>query len=530
MREGSAGRSNRVTLRDCANVVWRWKWVVVAVALLCTLGSFFYSWQQTPQYRATAQLAYEQSIDLANPLTSGTYTDPQQRNDQIQSVETIVSNPVVSRGASDILAGGGVSSGAPYQISTELGPVTSTGDVGSVVSISAESPSAPQAARAANAYAQAFIYWRKVGQREQVTNGALVIADKLRAYKSATSRATSDYILLRQRLNDLEILAAAVTGNFQIVVPATVPRTPVAPRPIRSAMLGLGAGLLAGIGLAFVLQQTSTRVQSGGEVAQVLELPVIGAIPKLPTRTGAKDRLTALGDAGGGAVEAFRLLRSNLDYLSADQVSTLLVTSCLRGEGKTTTACNLAITLAMGGKSVILMDGDLRRPKIHDFFGLPNDIGVVDTILGQAKLFGAVQVLQLAKLEERRQGSHDLDSNPEMAAIEGRLGIVTSGSRARNPGELVASPRFGSLIHEATSQGADFVIVDSPPLLEVSDAAAMASCVDGLVMVVDVDSATRPTLREARALLAPLPCRKVGAVLTKSKHGSRGHFDYSYGS
>jgi Mrp family chromosome partitioning ATPase len=293
-------------------------------------------------------------------------------------------------------------------------------------------------------------------------------------------------------------------------------------------VLGFLVGLFLGIVAAFVTAQFDVRVRTYREVVGLLGLSLLGRIPRLP-RTGSRnDELAALFDPSGTFSEAMRVMRANLDWSNIDgHLRTLLVSSCLKGEGKTLAVCNLAVTLARGGKNVVVIDADLRSPRVHRVFNMTNVVGLSSVALGTAKLddalrrfdeSGEVRVRTAAKLQVPASG---------LARWEGSLRILTSGPLPPNPGEVVASRRVQAVLAAVSELEADYVLVDVPPLLGFGDAGALAASVDGLIMVVNVKKARRPVLEEGREVLESLPCRKVGLVVTGEKIEDSHYANYS---
>ena len=179
-------------------------------------------------------------------------------------------------------------------------------------------------------------------------------------------------------------------------------------------------------------------------------------------------------------------------------------------------ACNLAVTMAMAGKRIVLVDGDLRLPRVHEYFAMPNEIGLSSIIAGTSTLADALRPYDLPTAS--RDGQDELQQQADRRLKTARrLVVLTSGPQVPDPGELVASDRFGSIIHELQMTNVDYVIIDSPALLEVGDAAAMAARVEGLLVVTSLDKARRPVLEEAHDVLSHLPCRKLGIVMTAAR-------------
>ena len=522
MPESPWSESDILPLREYPRVIWRWKWLVALVVVASMAGAYLYSWRQAPSYRATTQLSYRQPLDVSNPL-AGPSVGLDERQLALENVGNIAANPSVVRRAEAILGG---PPAHPYEVTVELQGGTATSTFNNVAALSVVSADSAESADVANAYAQAVIEWSRDQQLAQLDQARRVTEGALKAFSSAASRRSPEYSLLLQRREDLRLLASAVNGEYQVIVPASAPSAPFSPRPKLAAAIGLIVGLMAGIGLALIAEMFSTSLRGRRDVSRALDLPVVGVIPDVPDRYQEPGSLVTLSQPDGRAAEALRMLRSNLDHFNADEISPLLVTSCVAGEGKSTTVCNLAVTLAMAGKRVIVVDGDLRKPSVHERFGIPNHIGVTSVLAGEVELVNALRPIDVPSPFLRYHGRNgsEPDSGPSPAAP--RLLVLTAGPRSADPGEVVANNAFGAMIEDLKKSDADVVIIDSPALLEVGDAATMAAQVEGLIMVVDIHKVRRPALREAGFLLPTLPCRKLGAVMVKAKLGRSGYYTY----
>jgi Mrp family chromosome partitioning ATPase len=364
----------------------------------------------------------------------------------------------------------------------------------------------------ANAFAAAFIASRKLREQGQLRLAEAVVTTKLRA----SSKTSPDYAILGQQLRDLQIAEATVTGDYYVLAAATPPESPSSPRPRRDAAAALALSLFTGIVLAFMFEQFNTRLRSHREVAEALRLPVVGRIPRISRRSLRSGALVAIHEPDSPAAESFRVLRNNMDYLSVDDdVSTILVTSCTSGDGKSVTVSNLALTLAMGGLKVVAVDADLRRPRLHEYFDLPNTQGLSTLVAGKAELANVLQPVVLP-LPAPRTGSGDSGTDePDEKARRSKLYVLTSGPLPPNPGEILASRRFGAILHELGNSTVDIVLVDSPDCMSVGDAAAIAAKVDGTFMLVSMSSITRPVLADAGEFLERLPCRKLGIIAVR---------------
>lgn len=494
------------SIRDYAHVVWRRKWVVAACVLVLVALAIGYSLTRTPLYEASAQLAYETQLDVANPLAIGGYVDPTQRQSQLDSVVSMVASPELIDRANSLL--GSAAAAADYSVSAQA--VTAPGQTTSnVVSITAVGPDPRIAARVANKYAEAVMELRRELQVEQVKKAEQVVRDKLDTYQSATARLSADYVTLQQRLSDLQILEATATGNFRLIIPAVAPDQPFSPRPVRNALMGAILGLVVGIGIALILEQFDTRVRTEEAAASILGLSLLGQIHKRSPRAARDEPLVVLGEPRSPEAEAYRKLRGNLEFSNVDgDLKSMLFTSSLQHEGKSLTACNLALSLSTLGQRVVLVDADLRLPQAHHYLGLRNAVGVSTVLTGRTPVAMAVQ--------KRPTGPslYTFEEGPGRVRTEADnvLHVLTSGPVPPNPGEIVASRSFAHLIEELESDF-DTVIIDGPAMLAVGDCAAIAPRVDGIVFVVDLARVRRPILVTAAAELERMPCRKVGLVV-----------------
>lgn len=379
-----------------------------------------------------------------------------------------------------------------------------------------------QAAALANAYALAFVERRKDRQKEQIKEGEAALQKRL----AATPTGTTEYYYLQQTLGGLAISYSTVTGDFTLVTPATAPTAPFAPRPVRSAVLGFGVGLLAGVGLVFLLEQLNTRLRDYREVAEILHIPILGRIPTIPKKYFKEHGLAVVDHPGSRTAEAFRMLRGSLEFVNIDEdVRSLLVTSCHQGEGKSLTVANLAATLALAGKRVIVIDGDLRRPQLHHYFDLVNATGLSTVLSGQDALDHALQKVVIEPVASN-DGNGSSGETPGGTA-RGVLGVLAAGPETPAPGETIASKKFASLM-ELMKSRADVVLVDSPAIMAVGDAGALATTVDGMLLLVNLQSIRKPLLAEVRDVIEPMPCRKVGIVVVREKPQSAESYRYAY--
>lgn len=510
--------SERTILRDYLAVVARHRRAVILVTLVVTAVFLGASLYQPKVYEAQARLIYEQQLDVANPLTGQSYADPNLRTTELTAVGAVIESPTLEQRAETIIGEEGMPTSG-YEVRARVASDDAgTSSQSSVVDVLARSEEAGLARAAAQAYADAFVEWRQERVRNQIEAAEEAVRAEMKDYPEA-AKESSDYVILQQRLRDLQILGATATGNFRVLVPATAPDTPIEPRPVRAALIGFCIGLLAGTGLAFLLEQFDTRVQNDTDIARLLRLPILARIPRISKRLLDQSALVTLTEPDGSSAEAFRMLRTNLSFMSVDgDVRSVLLTSCLQGEGKSVTIANLAVTLALGGKRVLVVDADLRRPRMHSYFGLPNEKGVSTVVSGQTQLSESLQAVPVVTTPaSSAPGGFEKWAMGDGGDVT-RLYVLTSGPAAPNPGEIVSSKRFGQLL-DALSPQADIVLVDSPAMLAVGDTPALGDKVDGLLFLVEPDVVRKQQLAQAREQLDKLPCTLLGLIVARRKAG-----------
>lgn len=325
-----------------------------------------------------------------------------------------------------------------------------------------------------------------------------------------TSKLTNDQIRLTMLLRsaeDFRMAMARYTDYISVFSPANLPTAPIRPRTIMNTLLGTVVGAMLGVGAVFLLEYLDDTVKSPDDIKQNLPVGVLGMVPLLDETDDQTSSLIVNDSPLHPVAEAFRNLRTSIRFSGVDEpVRTLLVTSPEPSSGKTFTAANLAVAIAQGGQTVVMVDADLRRPMLHRLFGLPKEPGLTSVLL---------------RPEER-------DTVLRQTGIKG-LQIITSGSRAPNPAELLASNRFRDLI-SSLAEEADAVIIDSPPVLAVTDAAVLSTLADGTLLIVDCGETRKPAAAEAVQRLTDVGGRVLGVVLNRMTRsaGTYYYYDYSY--
>lgn len=287
------------------------------------------------------------------------------------------------------------------------------------------------------------------------------------------------------------------------LAPARVPAFTSTPNVPRNLALGLLLGLLLGFGMALLRSFLDTKVRTEQDIRNLTDSSILGVIAfddKVPTHP-----VILRDDPRGPPAEAIRRLRTNLQFIDvAERSRSIVISSSVSGEGKTTTAINLAVSLADAGSRVLLMDADLRRPSIAEYLGLEGGTGLTTVLIGKATVADVAQPWETTSLD-----------------------ILPAGQLPPNPSELLGSKAMRSLLDQVTSMY-DIVLIDSPPLLPVTDAAVIGRQVGGLLVVAGVDRIHRPQFRETMESLDTAGCHVVGVVINKIARGDVGAYGYGY--
>jgi len=337
--------------------------------------------------------------------------------------------------------------------------------------------------------------------------------------ESITAMADADTVLLNVRVQSTstvtaQAIATAVADNLdaaiaeldnrgnqssvelRVISGPTLAPEPVSPRKT----LNLGLGVLLGLGLAIaqaiVRQQLDSSFHGREQLAQVTGVPTLGVLND--DRSARKTPILTPTTHHSRRAETFRQVRTNLRFVDAARpVEVLLVTSSLESEGKTTTAANLGVIFAESGRRVLLVDADLRKPKLERYLDLEGSAGLVSVLIGDAELDDVVQ----------EWGANNLS-------------VLASGPIPPNPSELLGSEAMEKLMLDARAKF-DTIIIDSPPLLPVTDAAVTAAQADGVLLVVRHGSTRRDQVQQSLAALESVDARVLGTVLTMAPHSRR---------
>ncbi len=507
-------------LRDYLNVIRARKGIIIASALIVALTALAVSLIQPKMYAAEAKVLISEKdagAALLGTLIPELSSQPERAlQTQVQLVRI---RPIAEATIRELNL-----QTSPEDLSKRVS-VTAEGQT-NIVTIYAEADSPAKAAKIATVMAEEFVAWSQDLRRRSLKEAADEVQRRLDIAQSQIldlgkkiqesgktdqlsaelAIATGAYTTLAEKLETLRINQQLETGGATVVETAAVDTDPVSPQPVRNTVLGLGIGLVFGVGIAFLSEYLDNTIRSTDEAERVFGTAVLGTIPVDQVEKGDRRRLVILEAPGSAAAEAYRVLRNSLDFINFQgDMKTIVVTSAAPGEGKSTVSANLAAALANAGKKVVLVSSDFRRSTTQEFFKVNNFIGLSDVLLGAHSLKAALQ----------RPG-------------DAQLLVLTSGKMPPNPSELLGSSKMQEVI-ESLEEWADWVIIDTPPLLAVADPAAVARWADGVLLVSQAGVSTRDAARKASELLGKAGARIVGVVVWGLDEGRAGRYGY-YGA
>ncbi len=500
-------------LRSYLSILRRRLWVVAACVILGTAIAAAITFLATPQYSASTTVRV---------LTIGSGSITEARPD-INYTERLVNT------YSRIITSGTVRAQIKDELGLEQIPVITVQTIPGteLIRIVAEAPDPEDARDIANSAAQVLVeqnmefYSGGAGQTlQQILSEQLATAetelDQARAdYAEALSASPQDPAALSVASQALEVrertyttlltqyeaarLEEAVRVNsISVIEEASAPNRPAKPRHVVNLALGVAVGLISGVALAFLLENLDTTLYTTEQIENATQMMTIGQVP------AAKEDL-AIARLGSGhypQLESFRRLRTNILATGVSGSQVVLLTSAKRGEGKSTVSGNLAVTVAQSGREVVVVDCDLRLPTVHKMFDLPNKRGLTNILAGEVSVDEAIQYSAFPRVQ-----------------------VITSGPLPPNPTELLGSQRMMDLIEQLKTTF-DFIILDTPALLSVADAAVLAPSVDNVILVVAQAQTRRGDVQAVRQQLSNVRVKSLEVVVNRAEpNGSYAYYE-----
>ena len=488
------------TLRLYVQAVWRRKWLVLVPLVLLPLVTLLASLRQPSVYEASADiLVNRQEAATATLIGQTPALDDPERTMETQvllaSVPAVLERTIEAAGVTGLSPGALRNNSTVFPLADILRFVVSDEDPG-------------RAARLASEYAREFVRYRRELDTVGLEATLAQVTRQIEQLEAAGNVNSPLYVRLADREQQLESLTALRTSNVSVVQTSTAgDAEQVAPRPRRNAALALVAGLVVGLILVFLWETLSTRPRSAQEFEDLLGMPFLA---RLKAGRGGSSLLTHA--AIGGEADAVHTLRTNLELASsaAGGARKIMVTSARAGEGKSATTAQLGIALARAGRHVTLVDLDLRSSALTRLMGLDDRRGVTSLVRGECELAEALVAIPLDQ-EDEPGGAAATNGRRDFGAL---LEVVGAGPLRGHPSEILSSTALASVLAELEHR-ADIVLVETPPLLDASDAASVATRLDGLLLVVSSRDARGPTLADVRRTVDAWPLAKLGFALTE---------------
>lgn len=480
-------------LRQYLDIILRRKWIIIITTAVTTLVVAALTFLATPQYVSSTTIRVATVTDInytqllmntyARIATSGTVRT------EVRERLNLTSGPVIS---------------------VELIPGTE------LMLITAEAPDPAEAQAVANTTADILaaqsrdiysgtgqttteILAAQLVQAEEELNEARAELDEavksnsedinIDALSQAIQLKERTYSTLLDQYEQTRINEALLANSVSIVEPAYMPGGPSKPRTTLNLVLGVVGGFIAGVALAFLFENLDTTLYTTEQIEDATGLATVGKIP------AAKDdlQIARLGNGHYPQLEAFRRLRTNIIPLNTqDEPQVVMVTSAQRGEGKSTVSANLAVTIAQSGRRVVIVDCDMRLPAVHKMYELPNKRGLTSVLTNEVELDEAILYTSFP-----------------------RLSVLTSGPLPPNPTELLGSQQMALLI-EQLKQEFDFVLLDTPALLSVADAAVLAPVADNVIWVVARAQTRKGDIDTVRRQLKNVKAKSVEVVVNRA--------------
>lgn len=504
------------TLHHYLRVLRRRKWIVVACVVVAPLVALVFAPGGAAVYTSSAQVLFSRQ-DLSAGVTG--VNDPT----QIDPVRLLATQAQLARLptiAEQAVSASGVKNVSADDLLNESSVTPSTTSDFLTFTVSDSRPS--RATRLATAYADQYVAYDRQYQATQLAAAGEAVQARISQVKASGGAGSQLYGRLLNTASQLAAMQALAGSTGDIVAGSAAGRAPSTVS--RDVLLALALGLITGVGLAFLRDSLDTRIRSADEMSGSLGLRLLARLPQPPRQLRRGAQLVMLADPEGPHAEPFRMLRTSLEFgvgrgkagrrrvgkplptsEKARHCYRMMVTSAIEGEGKSTTAANLAVAFARSGRNVALVDLDFRRASLHKFFGLDNRTGLSDLVLGSSPVDAIWSEIAIVP---------DMPAESSTGGLPvGTLRVVPFGPsppHALDTSFVVGLERALSQLDAAT----DLLLIDSPPMLRVGDTLELTSYADGLLVVASLRTIRAPMVKELRRVLDDSDVAKLGFVLT----------------
>ncbi len=495
-----AAAEERVDVRRYIDALVRSRWLIAAIVVVLTLVVLIVSLVLPNTYNATARLVLE---DLTSTFGETNAESTQRRLVTIEQLLT--TRQVLHAVASEV---------GESADSLEDKIVSSVDEQANIINITVSDDDPEQAARIANSVALAFLEERTRLERERIARARENLEAEILRLEGSPN-ADVQIAQIRERISELTVIEGSAGADLQVAERAEPPSAPASPRPLRNAVLAFFGALFLGVLVALGRDQLTPRVSGPRELGRLLDVPVLAQIPYVRGSLGRK-RMRMLS---GVEAEAYQTLRAALELtLGRDERHVLLVTGAVHAEGKTTAAARTGRALAENGRNTLIVSADLRVPRLHEVFDLRLGVGLSDILAAMDRDDGG--------LDEGlfREAVHEIMVADDGGRGRGALHVITSGSKSKDPGRLIASPAMRTFVEEVRGLDYDYVLLDGPPLLGIADSQVMAGEADDVLLVNQLGRITLEHVADLREVLDRLAIKPIGVVVI----GARGETSSPY--
>lgn len=502
----------------------QWWWLLLMSSLLAASSALAWSLNTTPVYRATSLALVNEAtgtkttVDMAalqiSERLARTYVELMTTRPVLQEVISELNLPLSDNDLRSMITITPLRDTQLIRVAVEdIHPARAAAIANQVVITFARQNLAEQAQRfAASKQSLEFQLTQLDGQIQSTTAvlNQLGSSDSARAERdrleAVLAQYQATYTSLLQKYEEVRVTETQSTSSLVLRETAQPPAEPIRPRTLQNTLIAAVLGLALAMGGIIFTESLDNTLKTPEEAHRLLNLPIIGYLGEMPRNRNDGYTVHVADHPRSPVSEAFRTLRTNLEFASVDRpIQTLLISSPAPTEGKTTIAVNLATAMVQSGKQVALVDADLRRPSVHKYLKLPNNSGLSDLFRGHTGQLGI-----------------------SLKPTAGRLAVITSGPLPPNPAELLGSNRMGHILEDLKSQ-VDIVIIDSPPFV-VSDPAVLAARVDGVLLVIEAGTTKLDAALATLEQLERAGARIVGAAFNRLTRKHVSYYNKSLGA
>lgn len=518
-----------VDLKIYARILWNWTWLIILCVFMAAASAYIVSNLSIPIYQASSTLLIDEARNptssyqdlLSSERIARTYAELMQRKQVLRNLAASLGlePDVVEAALTNI----------------NVTPVRDT----QLVRVQVEGVTPEFVQRVANELPQVFIQEINNLQTQQFGESRLRLETQLNELRGQIELANAEmegfsgsrtveedirfsqlrdelaqyqasYTSLLGRYEELRLIELQSTDSITVVEEAELPQAPIRPRTLVNTLLAAIVGGMLALGVIFLIEYLDDRIRTPQDLYTVLDAPILGTIAQMKrmrrgsTVLSPEEALVVATQPRHPIAESFRRLRTNLRFSSVNEpLRTLLVTSAVPSEGKTTTTANLATAVSQAGHKVVVVDADLRKPQIHKLFQLSKGPGLTDALLSDGEISFFLRDTGVPNLQ-----------------------VITCGSIPPNPAELLGSKPMQQLL-ERLEQEADFVFIDAPPLLAVTDAQILSSHAQGVLLVINTAKTSRALVANAASTLVQVEARLLGVVLNQlTRSGQNSYYYY----